>query len=117
MTSYPARFHAHPAALVGLPEYHEVRAALDRFAHANFRADGGVSQEALIAIAGDMASTNVYADMCDRCKSLGFVYPHRTKHSEGGLRGYYVCPVDGHRWTCWWAFSAPSIHAHADTSG
>ena len=112
MSEYPAHFHDHPAALADLPEYRQARAALDQLVTAMLRADVEVDgQKAWIAIAADFASTNVYAEYCERCpdwNAVGLVYPHRTvRNAHHWLTAYYRCPVDGHRWTCGWAIDFP----------
>jgi hypothetical protein len=111
-TRYPVHFHSHPGPVVALPEYHQARTALDQLVKAMLRAgqEPG-SQEAWIAMASDFASTNVYGDLCKECRNRPDcqpVYPHRTEpHGNDHLACHYLCPVDGHSWTTWYAIDFP----------
>jgi len=112
MSDYPVRYHDHPRAAVELPEYHEARAALDRLVKATVRESLEIgSQEDWIAMVADMASTNVYNDMCHQCDDWsGTAFPYRTQpDSTGYLVADYRCPACDHRWQCWWSIDFPYL--------
>ena len=112
MSEYPAHFHDHPTAVVALPEYHQARLALDQLVKATLRSGCDLaSQEDWIAMVADFASTNVYGDLCRRCRDrpdVEVVYPYRTvSEDDHWVTGTYRCPVCRLQWECGWAIDFP----------
>lgn len=109
--SYPVRYHNHAPRVHDLSEYHEARQALDRLVQRLRETDAGLTQDGWIDMAADMASTNVYADTCARCREMDewvLTYPYKVeRRSPGNLVAYYVCPIAHCQWTCGWAVDAP----------
>jgi hypothetical protein len=106
-----------------LPEYAVVSRALDRLVKAIEHADIEVGQAEWLQIVQQMASALPYTDTCENCVRVA-VAEHRSTADmdqypgsapdgadveDGWVRGRYLCPQCGTRWTCGYAVDVPQF--------
>lgn len=89
--------------LVRLPEYQDLRRAIDQLAK---RLDAGHAElkpDDWITAVADMANTSFAADCCQGCHEL--TWPHAGRVEGTWLTGRYFCPSCSRTWTCGYSFN------------
>lgn len=101
MTTGQPRNFDH-SALVGFPEYHALRRAVDalgcRLDHPQSGAEDLIDREGFIEVAGDMARTSYAADCCSSCREMCWPIAAKVKGTQ--MTGVYYCPDCHQSWTC-----------------
>ena len=107
----------------GLPEYAVVSRALDQLVKAIERAEVEIDQAEWLRIVQQMASALPYTDTCENCVRIAVnqqrptteldpypgAAPDGADVEDGWVRGRYLCPECGTRWTCGYSVDVPQF--------